>query len=125
MISQLGSGEVESQAVLYADLTGDQREEAIVPVTSQGTLGNVGYLVFTLDSGKPKVILTRTIDRSSASGLQMKVQDGTLVETRAVYGSDDPLCCPSQLRVTTFQWDGSQLQVEDEVLQQQDPGPKR
>ena len=125
MISQLGSGGVEPQAILYADLTGDQREEAIVPVTSQGTLGNVGYLVFTMDSGKPKVILTRTIDRTSASGLQMSIQDGALVETRGVYGSDDPLCCPSQLRVTTFQWDGSQLQVEKEELQQQDPGPKR
>lgn len=125
MMAQLGSGAVESGAILYADVTGDQREEAIVPVTSQGTLGNIGYVVFTLESGKPVVVLTRTVDRSAASGLQMSVEDGVLLETRGVFGPDDAFCCPSQLRETTFRWDGSQLQVEDEVLVQQDPGPKR
>jgi len=125
MIGQLGSGAVDAEAILYADVTGDQREEAIVPVTSQGTMGNVGYLVFTLDSGKPEVVLTRTVDRTSASGLQMSVTDGVLLETRAVYGSDDPLCCPSQLRETTFRWDGSLLQVDKEELVDQEPGPKR
>ena len=125
MIAQLGSGSVESRAILYADVTGDQREEAIVPVTSQGTLGNIGYVVFTLESGKPAIVLRRTVDRSAASGLQMSVEAGVLLETRGVFGPDDPLCCPSQLRETTFSWDGSQLQVKDEVLVQQDPGPKR
>ena len=125
MIGQLGSGAVESGAIIYADLTGDLREEAVVPVTSQGTLGNIGYVIFTLTSGKPQPILTRTVDRSSASGLQMSVEDGVLMETRGVYGPEDPFCCPSQLRQTTFQWDGSQLQVENEETVQQDPGPKR
>lgn len=125
MIDQLGTGAVDSPAVLYADLTGDLREEAVVPVSSQGTLGNIGYLVYTLADGDPEVILTRTVDRSSASGLQMAVEDGVLMETRGVYGPDDPFCCPSQLRQTTFQWDGSRLQVETEQLVQQDPGPKR
>jgi hypothetical protein len=106
-------------------VTGDLREDAIVPVTSQGTLGNIGYVVYTLEGGKPHVVLTRTVDRTSASGLQMSTEDGVLLETRGVYGPDDPFCCPSQLRETTFRWDGSQLQVDNEVLVQQDPGPKR
>ena len=125
LIGQLGTGAVEPDAIVYADLTGDQREEAIVPVTSQGTLGNVGYLVFALKAGKPEVVLTRTVDRTSAGGLQMSVEEGVLLETRGVFGPDDPFCCPSQLRETTFGWDGSQLQVDNEVLVQQDPGPKR
>ena len=125
LISQLGGGAVEAGAVVYADLTGDQREEAIVPVTSQGTQGNIGYLVFRLESDQPDVILTRTVDRTSASGLQMSAEDGVLLETRGEFGPDDPFCCPSQLRETTFRWDGSQLQVDSEVLIQQDPGPKR
>jgi hypothetical protein len=110
--------------VLYADLTGDRREEAIVPVTSQGTLGNIAYLVFRLDSGKPDVVLTRTVDKSSASGLQMTAEDGVLLETRGVYGPEDAFCCPSQLRETTFRWDGSQLQVLSEDLVQQPPRAK-
>jgi hypothetical protein len=125
LIDQLGTGAVDSGAIVYADLTGDLREEAIVPVTSQGTLGNIGYLVFTFESGQPEAVLTRTVDRTSASGLQMSVQEGVLLETRGVFGPDDPFCCPSQLRETTFRWDGSLLQVEKEVVVQQDPGPKR
>jgi hypothetical protein len=125
LIAQLNFGEVDERAVIYTDLTGDRREEAIVPVTSQGTQGNVGYLVFTLDSDEPEVILTRTVDRTSASGLQMSAEDGVLLETRGEFGPEDALCCPSQLRETTFRWDGSALQVDNEVLIQQDPGPKR
>jgi hypothetical protein len=125
LIGQLNFGEVDDRAIVYADLTGDLREEAIVPVTSQGTQGNLGYLILTLDSGRPEVILTRTVDGSSASGLQMSVDEGVLLETRGEYGQDDPFCCPSQLRETTFRWDGAALQVDNEVLVQQDPGPKR
>jgi hypothetical protein len=125
LVAQLGGGAIDSGAILYADLTGDLREEAVVPVSSQGTLGNIGYVIFTLDGGEPTPVLTRTVDRSSASGLQMSVDDGVLMETRGVFGPEDPFCCPSQLRQTTFRWDGSQLQVENEELVQQDPGPKR
>lgn len=124
LLDQLGSGKVDKPATLYADLTGDRREEAVVPVTSQGTLGNIAYLVLRLDSGKPEVVLTRTLDKTSASGLQMSVDDGVLLETRGVYGPEDPFCCPSQLRETTFHWDGSRLQVEAETLVQQPPGAK-
>jgi hypothetical protein len=124
LVAQLGSGDVDSAATLYADLTGDRREEAVVPVSSQGTLGNIAYVVLRLDSGKPKVVLTRTLDKTSAGGLQMAVEDGILVETRAIYGPEDPFCCPSKLRETTFQWDGSQLQVESEAVVQQPPGAK-
>jgi hypothetical protein len=124
LIDRLGNGEVDKGATLYADLTGDRREEAIVPVSSQGTLGNIAYLVLRLDRGKPEVVLTRTVDRSSASGLQMAVEDGVLVETRGVYGPEDPFCCPGQLRRTTFHWDGSQLQVEAETLVKQPASAK-
>jgi hypothetical protein len=124
LLDQLGSGAIDSDSVLYADLTGDRREEAIVPVTSQGTLGNIAYLVFRLDAGKPEVVLTRTVDKSSASGLQMTTEDGVLLETRGVYGPEDPFCCPSQLRETTFRWDGSRLQVAGEDVVQQPPRAK-
>jgi hypothetical protein len=124
LLDQLGSGKIDKASTLYADLTGDRREEAIVPVTSEGTLGNIAYLVLKLDSGKPQVVLTRTMDSTSASGLQMSVNEGVLLETRGVYGPEDPFCCPSQLRETTFHWDGARLQVESEQLVQRPPGAK-
>jgi hypothetical protein len=97
----------------------------VVPITSGGTLGNIAYVVLTLRSGKAQQILTRRLDRGSAGGLMMSLQDGKLVETTAVYGAEDPLCCPSTLKLTTFRWDGSQLQVEREEQQVATPGPKQ
>lgn len=123
-IQRLGSGSVNANEIVYADLTGDGRDEAVVPISSSGTLGNIAYLVFTLDKGKTKVILTRTLDRSTPSGLKMDVENGQLVETVGEYGPDNPLCCPSVLRKTYFQWNGSELSVEREERQQQPPGPK-
>jgi hypothetical protein len=125
LLQQLGTGRVAVDAVLFADITGDQREEAIVPVTSDGTLGNIAYLVLTLDSGAPRSILTRTMDRTTASGLVMEIEHGTLTETAGVYGAEDPFCCPSELRTTTFRWDGSQLQVEREETAKSESPPKR
>ena len=125
LLSQVGSGRIEPGTILYADLTADSREEAIIPVSSGGTLGNVAYLVFTRGGNGPTLLLTRTLDRSSAGGLQMAVEDGRLVETAAEYGPEDPLCCPSVLRRTLFRWDGAKLQVEREEKLPTTPGPKR
>jgi hypothetical protein len=116
LLRRLGSGGVAMDAVLFHDLTGDMREDAIVPVTSQGTLGNIAYLVYTLDGDEPALILTRTMDRTTASGLVMDIDGfGKLVETVGIYAAEDPLCCPGQLRLTSFRWDGSALQVAGET----------
>jgi hypothetical protein len=119
LLARVGSGRVAREAVLFADLTGDQKEEAVVPITSDGTLGNVAYIVLTMSSGKPSAILTRTMDRTAGSGLRMAVDAGKLKELVGVMGPSDPLCCPSELRTTTFRWDGSKLQVDGETTAKQ------
>ncbi len=118
LLQRLGSGRVATEAVLYQDVTGDMREDAIVPITSDGTLGNIAYLVYTMHGKDPQLILTRTMDRDTPSGLSMSIDDlGALTETAGVYANEDPLCCPSQLRLTTFRWDGTALQVAGEQKQ--------
>lgn len=124
-LRQIGSGSIDLQGIIYADLTGDGRDEAVVPITSGGTLGNVAYVVLTLKQDKAQQILTRRLERGSAGGLKMSIEDGKLQETTAVYGAEDPLCCPTTLKRTTFRWDGSQLQVEHEEQQVATPGPKQ
>jgi hypothetical protein len=119
LLAKVGSGRVAREAIVYTDLTGDQKDEAIVPITSDGTLGNVAYIVLTMPSGAPSAILTRTMDRSAASGLRMTVDGGVLKEAVGVMGPSDPLCCPSELRTTTFRWDGTKLQVENETTHKQ------
>lgn len=121
---QLGGGELDRQAVLYADLTKDGREEAIVPIHSGGTLGNLGYVVLTLRSGSPTAILTATRDRNSIGGVAMYLEDGKLRKSIGKYGPEDPRCCPSALIKTTYYWDGSNLQVEGEEEIKQ-TGPKQ
>jgi hypothetical protein len=116
-LRQVGSGSIDAASILFADVTGDRREDAVVPISSGGSLGNIAYVVLTLKSGTPTLALTRTLDRGTAGGLRMAVDDGKLVETAAEYGPQDPLCCPSVLRKTYFRWDGSKLQVEREEKQ--------
>jgi hypothetical protein len=114
--------------VQYVDLTGDGLEEAVVPITSGGTVGNIAYIVVTMPKTDPAVILTRRLEQGSAGGLKMAIDTTTgqpvLVETAAQYGDEDPFCCPSVLRRTTFRWDGSQLQVEREEKTPGPPNPK-
>lgn len=125
LLQQLGSGRVDVEGVVYADLTGDQREEAVVPVTSDGTLGNIAFAVYSMNSGSPELILTRTLDRTTAGGIVMDVEGGVLTESVGIFGPEDPFCCPSEMRYTTFRWDGDELQVEREVAEKQTPGPKQ
>ncbi len=113
-LARLGGGSIKAQEITFADLTGDGREEAIVPVASGGTLGNLAYLVLTLESGAPELLLTRTLDRSTPSGLVMEISNGQLVETIGEYAAEDPLCCPSVFRMTYFSWDRFSLTVERE-----------
>ena len=124
LLAQVG-GELDPRAIEYTDLTGDGREEAVVPVSSGGTLGNLAYVVFTLRNGAPTVVLTRTIDKTSRSGLKMEMEDGRLVELVGEYGPEDPLCCPTYLRKTYFRWDGSSLQVEREEKAPNPNAPKK
>src|SRR3989304_5033614 len=46
LIDRLGAGEVVPAEVLFADLTEDGREEAVVPIFSGGTGGHLAYAVF-------------------------------------------------------------------------------
>lgn len=96
--------------VLYADLTEDGVEEAIVPLTSRGTLGDVAFIVLTPDGDGTATLLSENPD--AGLGLSLEVRDGKLVSTEPVPGPDDPECCPSMLRETTYGWNGSALALE-------------
>jgi hypothetical protein len=97
--------------VTYADLTGDGFDEAIAPIASGGTLGNLGFFVVTVNGTEPDVLLSEFPTESG--GVAVSIEDGKLVMTQPVYGPDDPECCPSSLRRTTYAWNGTALAVED------------
>ena len=112
-LTRIGGGKVAENEIAYADLTGDRVEEAVVPITSGGTMGNIAYLVFTPSQNGASLLLTRTLTPADPGGLNMTIEGGKLVEYVGEYGPEDPFCCPSVLRKTTFAWDGSKLQPGD------------
>lgn len=101
------TGRVDPADVRYADLTGDGDEEAVVPVTADGSAGVIGYYVFGFQAGR----LVRLLARRGAD-MTMTVAGGRLVETDPVPAPGDPRCCPSQLRRTTFRWTGAAFMEE-------------
>jgi hypothetical protein len=119
-ISQNG-GTVDTTAILYADLTGDGAEEAIVPVSSGGTLGNLAIFVFGYDSLYGATMLLQAVPEGSG-GIRADLQEGQLFTDEAVFGPNDPQCCPSTVHRTFYRWDGTALIVDREEDIPADPG---
>lgn len=107
-------------AVLYADVTGDGADEAIVPVSSGGTLGNIGFLVLTPAGAGTQTLLQ--VFPEDQRGLAVALEAGKIVMTQPVPGPDDPNCCPSMLRRTTYAYNGSALAIESVQTEQNPAG---
>ena len=106
-------GAFDRASVSYATLTG-AGEVAIVPIQSGGTAGNLAVAVIGMGGSGAQVFSLLTPD-SATRGLRVTAEEGQLVATTSVPGSEDPLCCPSQLRRTYYVWDGAKLRVERQV----------
>jgi len=103
-------GQFEQVRVIYADLTGGGQEDAVIPIASGGTLGDLAFLVLAPATGGTTTLLRVT--PKDGRGLAVAVEGGKLVMTEPVPGPDDPECCPSQLRKTTYAWNGTALVVD-------------
>ncbi len=104
-----GGGEILPETIIYADLTGNGQDEAVVPIASGGTAGDIGFAVFALRNGALEELLAKAEGR-----VALDVEEGQLVETQPIYGPDDPNCCPSQLKKIYYRWDGNALVPERE-----------
>lgn len=103
-------GTYVQDSVLYADVTDDGAEEAVVPVSSGGTLGDVGFTVLALADDSIEALLTVT--PVGGGGVSVDIEDGKVIAVEPAPGPDDPECCPSQLRTTVYAWDGDSLEAE-------------
>jgi hypothetical protein len=110
LLSDTG-GKLVASEVLFADLTGDGVEEAVVPADSGGTLGDMAFVVLAPDGAGVKLLLREFPQGAAAAGLAVRVEGGKLIMTQPVPGPDDPECCPTQLRDTTYEWDGGALKA--------------
>ncbi|MGB6895351.1 MAG: hypothetical protein WBF37_05345 [Dehalococcoidia bacterium] len=114
-------GELVEEDIQYVDLTGDGQEEAIVPLFSGGTAGNIALWVW----GYVGEDLEALLAQPDSYKIVARVEDETLVLVDPVYGPDDPNCCPSELRNRYYEWDGSELAlVDEEIVDNPDVAPK-
>lgn len=105
-------GEVQEDAIIFADLTGDGAEEAVVPIGSGGTAGDIAYFVYTIREGQLTLLLP-VVPESGRVRVELDAQ-GRLTDREPVYGPDDPECCPSRVRTRVYEWDGARLRVASE-----------
>lgn len=107
-------GAIEAARIVYLDLTEDGAEEAVLPISSGGEGGDIAVFVYGYQDGQLTELLRVLPDDNS---LRAETADGTLTIVQPVFDEGDPLCCPSQLRRTVYQWDGTALSVaSDETV---------
>ena len=116
-------GEVDPATIIYADLTGDGLEEAIVPISSGGTVGTLGFVVLSYQEGKLAALLTET---PSGESLRVEVINGQLVKSLPLYAAGDIHSFPSQIKKLYYTWkDGSLFVARNEVVANPNAGPKQ
>lgn len=107
-------GAIDGTRIVYLDLTADEEEEAVIPISSGGESGDIAAFVYGYQGEQLTELLRVMPDERS---LSVETGEGVLTIVQPIFAEGDPLCCPSQLRRTTYRWDGSALTVaEDETV---------
>ena len=98
-----GGGFVD-KGVVFRDLTGDKRQDAVVRVHSGGVAGVVAVYVFSTANRKGGRL--RAVFRSqSLMRASTRVLKGVVSYRTARYEPGDELCCPTHLTQSTLGWD--------------------
>jgi lipopolysaccharide export LptBFGC system permease protein LptF len=100
---QSGGGFVDKK-VVFRDVTGDKRDDAIVRVNSGGANGAIAVYVFSTANKKGGKL--RVIFRSqSLMRVSTRVSKGVVSYRTARYEPGDELCCPAHVTESTLGWD--------------------
>ena len=110
-----GGGFVD-RGVVFRDLTGDKRDDAVVRVQSGGAAGVVGIYIFSTANRKGGKL--RAIFRSqSLMRASTRVLKGVASYRTSRYDPGDELCCPARLTQSTLEWnaDERRMRVSERV----------
>jgi hypothetical protein len=105
-----GRGFVEP-APVFADVTGDNKSDALVRVMTGGAAGAVAVYVLSTDgtTGSDLKVVMRNQRLYRAT---LKVNSAhNLVVREPVYAAGDTLCCPSRARDRTYAWNAKARQL--------------
>lgn len=92
-----GGGYANVERVLYGDLDGDGREEAVLPVESGGTAGTVAFLVYQQAAPWPRLVA-----RHTGYKLGLQLDGGALLVYEPYYFGFEGNCCPTALQRTPY-----------------------
>ena len=90
--------------VVFRDLTGDRRQDAVVRVQSGGADGAVALYVFSTDTGVKNSGLRVVFRSQELRRAQTRVRDGVLRYRSARPQPGDELCCPSAVVESRLRW---------------------
>jgi hypothetical protein len=106
----------------FADLTGDERSDALVLVDSGGAAGAVALYVFSThgraaDSSLRAVYRSQQLYRASA-----EVSAGTLILRVPRFAQGDDLCCPAKVVEKVYAWNARERTLKQRSSREL-PGP--
>jgi hypothetical protein len=106
---------VSLESIAYGDVTGDGVEEAIVilsMITGGSSIPHAIY-IFTLQSGKPKLLWAfSTGDRAGGGLRRVYAENSELVIERYSPVESKGDCCPTQFTRARYRWQGNHFQQE-------------
>jgi hypothetical protein len=103
--------------IVFADVTGDQRSDALVLVENGGAAGAVAFYVFSTD-GEAADSPLRAVFRSQRLYRASVEPEGSTVKLRTPkYAKGDDVCCPGKITQKEYTWSTSAkaLQLQDTI----------
>jgi hypothetical protein len=102
LLSQRGGFVVPD--IVFADLTGDGRSDAVVLVDTGGVAGAVALYVFSTD-GEPAESDLRAVYRSQRLyRASVRTADGSLTVRTPRFAAGDDVCCPVRIVERVYTW---------------------
>lgn len=102
--TRLRKGGFVDRRVIFADLTGEGRSDAVVLVHSGGSAGRIALYVFSAGEGDDLEIVYRN-QRLYRVRARVPRGGSSLFYRTPVYEPGDELCCPVADRETELRWD--------------------
>jgi len=101
----LRSGGFVDEKIVFKDLTGDRKADAVVRVQSGGAAGIVAVYVFSTAGADElrAVFRSQSLERATT-----RVRDGKVSYRYARYSPGDELCCPSRIEESRLRWRAEQ-----------------
>lgn len=89
----------------YVDLTGDDSADVVVPIYDDMDLA--GTVVYSVQNDRPRMVFAQYGSEASV----FVNDDNNLEASVGLYAANDPACCASGERTTTYHWNGKRFVV--------------